>query len=400
MFRHLLKLTWKRKSRHMMLSLELLLAFAIVFSIAALAVRSVQVYRLPIGFTYENVWSVTMNADEKVLKANPQLYDTFSRSLRELPEVEQVAFATFSPFSNSTMTTSVTAPTGGRRVDTNMLQVSDDFFAVTGMKLVAGRWFSAQDDGAAVQPVIINRAMAAALFPHEQALGRQFSDKTDGGSGKDAMKVVGIVDEFRDKGELMTPVNFTLTRFDPTRADSSGLSGMLVKLRPGTERAFEARLNRQLKLVRNDWSYEISPLDLMRKSRLKEQMAPLVILSVIAAFMLAMVTFGLFGVLWQNTTRRIPEIGLRRALGATSASIYRQIVAEQLLLSSVAMLVGLALLAQLPITGALGDSLNWKVFFSATALSMSVIYLISLLCALYPGWRASQLDPADALHYE
>jgi putative ABC transport system permease protein len=64
------------------------------------------------------------------------------------------------------------------------------------------------------------------------------------------------------------------------------------------------------------------------------------------------------------------------------------------------MLVGLVLLAQLPLTGALGASLNWNVFFTATALSMFVIYLISLLCALYPGWRASRLDPAEALHYE
>jgi len=40
------------------------------------------------------------------------------------------------------------------------------------------------------------------------------------------------------------------------------------------------------------------------------------------------------------------------------------------------------------------------VFAGATALSMGVIYLLSLLCSLYPGWRASRLQPAAALHYE
>jgi putative ABC transport system permease protein len=399
MFRHLMKLTWKRKSRNLMLSLELLLAFAIVFAITAFAVRSVELYHLPIGFNPDNVWSVTIHTNKGRVPADAAVYDGFRRGLRELPEVEQVAFSSFSPFTNSTIQTAVTSPVSGKRVRTNMLEVSDDFFAATGMKLVEGRGFSAEDDGAQAVPVVINRAMAEAMFPHQSALGKQFSDTNDRDFGKDAMRIVGIVDEFRDKGELMTPVNFTLTRFVP-KGDARGMEAIVVKLRPGTERAFEATLNRQLKLVRNDWSYEISPLDLLRKSRLKEQMMPLIILAVIAAFMLAMVTFGLFGVLWQNTTRRIPEIGLRRALGATSASIYRQIVTEQLLLSSVAMLVGLVLLAQLPITGVFGDSLNWKVFFSATALSMGVIYLISLLCALYPGWRASRLDPADALHYE
>ncbi|MDB5952392.1 MAG: transporter permease, partial [Massilia sp.] len=124
------------------------------------------------------------------------------------------------------------------------------------------------------------------------------------------------------------------------------------------------------------------------------------ILSIIAGFMLVMVAFGLFGVLWQNTTRRIPEIGLRRAVGASSAQIYGQIIGEQLLLSSVAMAVALALLVQLPVTGALGERLNWTVFGAAAALSMGVIYLTSLLCSLYPGWRASRLSPTEALHYE
>jgi putative ABC transport system permease protein len=37
---------------------------------------------------------------------------------------------------------------------------------------------------------------------------------------------------------------------------------------------------------------------------------------------------------------------------------------------------------------------------AAAALSMGVIYLLSLLCSLYPGWRASRLSPTEALHYE
>ena len=129
-------------------------------------------------------------------------------------------------------------------------------------------------------------------------------------------------------------------------------------------------------------------------------LAPLMVLSVIAAFLLLMVAFGLFGVLWQNTTQRIPEIGLRRALGASAGGIYRQIIAEQLLLSSVAMLAGLALLVQLPLTGALGESLGWPVFAGAAGVSMAVVYLLSLLCSVYPGWRASRMTPTEALHYE
>ncbi len=138
----------------------------------------------------------------------------------------------------------------------------------------------------------------------------------------------------------------------------------------------------------------------MRDTLMKEKRTPLVVVAVVAAFLLLMVAFGLFGVLWQNTTRRIPEIGLRRAIGASSGHIYWQIIMEQMLLSTLAMAAGLFLLIQLPITGALGQGLNWAVFFVAAAVSMGIIYLLSLLCAVYPGWRASRLSPTEALHYE
>ena len=150
----------------------------------------------------------------------------------------------------------------------------------------------------------------------------------------------------------------------------------------------------------SDWSYSITPLPDLRASELRAGFTPLVILAVIASFMLVMVAFGLFGALWQNTTQRIPEIGLRRALGARALDIYGQIIGEQLLLSSVAIGVALVLLVQLPLTGMLGPALNWGVFFGAAGLSMAVIYLLSLVCALYPGWRASRLSPTEALHHE
>jgi putative ABC transport system permease protein len=325
------------------------------------------------------------------------VYDALQRSLIELPQVRTVSFASFALYRNATWGTEYKSPQTGAQVASNTIEVSDGFADAVGLKLVQGRWFNAADEGAAIQPVVVNKRLAAAMFPGRPALGQRFTKGRD----RDArtFQVVGLVDDFRNKGPLMTPTNFALLRFAP-RTSSSRVRAILVKLAPGTPRSFEVALNRQLKLVRGDWSYEITPLRSLRAAQMKEKLAPLIVLAVIAAFMLAMVAFGLFGVLWQNTTRRIPEIGLRRAIGASAGHIYRQIIAEQLLLSSIAMAVALVLLVQLPLTGALGESLDWSVFLSAAALSMATIYLLSLLCSLYPGWRASRLTPTEALHYE
>ncbi|MQA23765.1 ABC transporter permease [Rugamonas rivuli] len=401
MLRHLLKLIWKRKSRNMMLSLEILLAFVVVFAISAFALRSWQLYQMPTGFGYQDVWSVGINArTEGGIEADPQIYDKLRQSLKALPEVEEVSFTSFPVYQMSNWTSEFTLREGKRKFVSNLFEMSDEFPAVAGMTLAEGRWFSRADDGGAEHPVIINRRLAQKLFDGKPALGQVFSENED--HPKKALrqfKVVGIVEEFRSQGEFMSPTGFMLVRHT-SGADEGSLEAIHLRVRPGTPRTFEAALNRQLKLVRNDWSYTISPLADMRTSMLKAQTIPLTILAVIAAFLLVMVAFGLFGVLWQNTTQRIPEIGLRRAIGADSGHIYSQIIVEQMLLSSGAIVIALLLLVQLPLTGALGDSLNWAVFLMATALSAGVIYLLSLLCSLYPGWRAARLSPTQALHYE
>ena len=398
MLRHLLQLTWKRKSRNLMLSLEILLAFAIVFGIAAFGLRYWQLYREPIGFDGTDAWSVLMLfSDVQAESVTPDTYDLLRRSLLELPEVRAVGFATHAPYTLSTWTMNFKSPQIGASVLSDTIEVSDDVPAALGMPLVAGRWFDATDEGRPELPAVLNGRMAAALFPGRPALGQRFLSAEAGPPS--TYRVVGLVDDFRNKGPFMTPTNFVIARFAP-HTSQSRVRVVLLKVAPGTPRAFEAKLSQRLKAFHNDWSYEIAPLTAMRATLLKEQLVPLAVVAVIAAFMLLMVAFGLFGVLWQNTTRRIPEIGLRRAIGARAGDIYRQIIVEQLLVCSFAMAVGLVLLVQLPLTGAFADTLNWPVFAGASALSMALIYLLSFVCSLYPGWRASRLEPAAALHYE
>lgn len=398
MLRHLLKLTWKRKSRNLMLSLEILLAFAIVFGVAAFGARYLQLYRMPLGFDASDVWSVTIQAgDNGKTRFDAGVYDNLRRGLAELPEVSRIAFASYEPYAFSTYASDMRRDAGAPQVHIEMIETDDALAGVLGLSLVEGRWFSSLDNGSAARPVVINRRMAEAMFPGERAVGQQF---IDGEGGKPAAyRVIGVIDEFRAKGEFEPPVNFAFQRFEAGRNDGD-IRTIVLKVKPGTGRDFEKRLNRRLKLIRNDWAYQITPLSTLRKTMLHTRATPLVLVSVIAGFMLVMVAFGLFGALWQNTTARIPEIGLRRAIGASAAGIYRQIVLEQFMLSSLAIMLGLALLVQLPLTGVFGESLNWTVFAGAALLSMLVIYLLSLLCALYPGWRASRLSPTEALHYE
>ena len=62
-----------------------------------------------------------------------------------------------------------------------------------------------------------------------------------------------------------------------------------------------------------------------------------------------MVALGLTGVVWQSVTQRIREFGLRRAKGATIANVRRQVLVEMVIMTSIALLAGVVLVAQLPL---------------------------------------------------
>ena len=136
-----------------------------------------------------------------------------------------------------------------------------------------------------------------------------------------------------------------------------------------------------------------------RNFMLRMLSAPILIGTIIAAFLILMVTLGLTGVMWQNVTQRTREIGLRRALGATAPGVSRQILLEIMIIVTIGVALGVALVVQLPVMG-LADWLVPEVFAAGLVAALSVIYLLAAGCVFYPGWMASRIQPSDALRYE
>ena len=402
MIHHIFKLVWQRKSRHLLLSLEILLAFLVVFALCAAAGRYYQLFQLPTGLNHQARWLVSIEGQERAelmqsattASSALPLMPQYQRALQQIPAMQQVSFTDLPLYDLSRQTTVLHRADTGQSLNVDQISVSDDFFDVADLQLIAGRSFNQTDNGAAHQPVVIDQRLADALFPGSDPIGQLLRD--DATSSSSSYQIIGLVQALRTQGELMAVAPTVITRLSEQTIPAI----MLLQLAAGTDRAIEQQLLQQLKQVRSDWSYKIEPLTQKRQSMLRTQMIPLLILAVLSAFLLSMVAFGLFGVLWQHTSQRIPELGLRRAIGATAGSIYWQIIAEQLLLNLLAVSIALLLLVQLPLTGVLGEHLNWPLFVMASISATLIICLLSLICALYPAWRASRLTPTEALHYE
>ena len=135
-----------------------------------------------------------------------------------------------------------------------------------------------------------------------------------------------------------------------------------------------------------------------RASSFKLTLVPLFALGVVSVLVLGMVALSLSGVLWQRTTLRTEEIGLRRALGGSAASIYAQLAGEIVVVASIGVIAGLLLVLQLPLL----ELLNYTSGIYALSLGSTalVIYGLVIVCSLYPGRLACQVRPVEALHHE
>lgn len=396
MIRHLLQLVWNRKGKNALIILEIFISFLVVFGVAAVGLHLWGNWRAPLGFDPGGVWIATFDPGAGGDRVDPEHWATFERLLQEtrsLPAVVAAAGAMTAPYGRESWTTSWTS--GEVEIGTELGMVTLGYEETLGLELAEGRFFEEGDLALAYRPVVINAGLARRVFGTESPLGQRLGSPSPSGSERER-RVIGVVDEFRREGELAAPAHFTFSLLgEKDRAPRK----LTIKTRPGTTAEFEEQLVKRLQAVAPDWTFEVDSLARMRSAAFRERLTPLAAAAIVALFLLLMVGLGLIGVLWQNLLRRRQEIGLRRALGAARGEIHLQFLAEQLILTSFGLLLGLALLVQLPLLE-LAGWLSPGDFTGGILLAMASMYLLAGFCALYPSLMVSRVLPAEALRYE
>lgn len=401
MIRHLLKLVWNRKRANALIILEIFFTFLVVFGVGTLGLYLWDNWRRPLGFEWRDVWSVEVDmqqmTDDTYTPEQVAIAARLVREVESLGAVEGVTGAMMTPFTfgqyNSRM------EVNGRDVDMSFNEVTESFAEVMRIELVKGRWFQPADAALSWRPVVIDEDLAREAWGNEDPLGKRLREP-DPKRMEPELRVVGVVRDFRHHGELSTPGNFVFQYKRLGHAKHRPPRALLVRVRPGTPAAFEEELTRRMQGVARDWSFEVKPLEQIRATSFRQRITPLVVGGIVAFFLLLMVALGLLGVLWQNLLQRTREIGLRRAVGASRGEVHRQIVLEQLLLTTLGVLLGTLLVIQLPVLDVFGSALRPEVFASGLLLALVAMYLLAALCALYPSTMASRVRPAEALRYE
>jgi putative ABC transport system permease protein len=264
-----------------------------------------------------------------------------------------------------------------------------------GIDIVTGRGFTEVDDAASAPVALVNETFARRRFPGGDAVGEGLL-LSSGGSGAAAppREIVGVVRDVRPLGfeseprpEVYAPLaqlpGRSLTYVVHADVDPASLT-MPVQEAIWSVNPYEAV-----------WAAE--PMTGLLAELTGERRFNLVLLSVFAGIALVLTATGLYGLIAYSVEERLVELGVRRALGGSTADIVRMVVREATLLAGAGVLIGLAAAALLTrvLRGMLYeiDPVDPLTF----AVLSAVVMAVALLATALPLRRAVRADPLMAL---
>jgi putative ABC transport system permease protein len=401
MIRHLLKLVWRRKRATGLIMVEIFLSFLVVFVVATLGLYFAGNYRGPLGYDWRDVWLVRVEPNVELeskesLAAFRDDLERLVREIRGLPQVATASAISLVPYDDHRWDWTQDLE-DGRKVSFDVNHATIAVPDVLRMHVDRGRWFEEGDAALNWEPVVVNASLAREIFGPQDPLGQGLAFKDRAGK---EMRVVGVIADFRKEGELEARTNYLFRPLTGGLSPQVQIRNILVRLNDGTPAVFEETLVRRLEALAPTWTFETKTLEEMRDAYLRKSIVPLLFIGTIAGFLMLMVALGLTGVLWQNVTQRRQEIGLRRAVGAAARRIHRQVLMELMLMTSLAVLVGMLLVVQLPALRLDMIRIGPGLITAGALVAAALVYLLAALCGWYPAWLATRIHPVEALHYE
>jgi hypothetical protein len=351
------------------------------------------------GFRPDGVMVVNMTNQGGVAPAaDPVAYLTqLASTLRAAPGIAAAALSWNEPlsFSADARRRPLTGGDGLHGVKPFVLTVSPDYFETLGVPLVAGRDFAWTDDSRQRDVAIISEGVASALFPGVDAVGRRVRL---GGQPDRLLDVIGVVADARLAMPQTMNQLFLFTALLQEPGRSLALSSPLVFLKsPLPPSAVETLARRTIATLGRHDVVEVHPLQHTLDAALLRERVMRLGAFYFAGLTALLVFVGLYATLNLGIMRRIPEIGLRLALGASTHDIRMTVIREAFVTAAAGLVVGI------PCAFASGrlvaSSLTLVGSHDALAFGAAIVLVlaISALSVLIPLRRASRITPVEAL---
>jgi putative ABC transport system permease protein len=373
-------------------------AVSLVLVIAgALLVRSLAAAgRVPLG--YDGDRTAYLSPELKMSGYDDaragQFQEAAVRRLQSIPQVEAVGLTSRLPLSinNNGFSVYIT----GRETRENRPRaidgafVDERYFDALELRILAGRGIQPADRDDRRRVVVISSAMAQRFWPGapENALGRELRLR----EGGDPYQIIGVVEDYKvdtpgeqPKAYLHLPLSRTEMFTSYVVRTSVRAKGMV----PVLQRELKA-LDPDVVLLDKGTSRDLADV------RLFPVRAGAWLIGAFGALALIVAAVGLYGVIGYSVSRRVREIGIRKALGARSGQLVGMVLGEGMVLVAIGGVIGGGLAA------AAARVLSSVLFVGpfdlvSFGIAFGVLALVALLANAVPARRAAKVDPMVAL---
>jgi len=283
--------------------------------------------------------------------------------------------------------------------------VTPDYLKVMGIPLRQGRFLDEHDRIDSEAVVVIDDVLAQHAFAGREAVGQRLWIPD---MSPDPVKVVGVVGHVRhwglagdDQAHVRDQFYYPFAQVpDPLVRRWSELMSIAVRTTVAPLSLVEP-LRRELRGVANDQVlYQVRTMEQLASSTLARQRFLLLLFGIFAVLALLLACIGIYGVLAYLTGRRVPEIGVRMALGASTGNVMWLVLRQSLGIVFLGVAVGAAAaLAAGRILQRLVEGMQ-PTGPSAFAIMIPVLVAAALFASFLPARRASRVDPVRALRQE
>jgi predicted permease len=382
---------------------QLALSLVLVTAAALLVGSFRRLASVDLGFQRDGV--LVVDADWSRLELDKDRDVVFTRELldrmRDVPGVQTASASLVLPLGGSTWNDYVVvdgftpAPEPDALVWFN--GVTDGFLSTMGTQLLAGRDFTPADRDGNVAVALVNETLANRFFGGANPLGRHLRVKSNDDLGP-PLEIVGVMED----GKYERPDEVTLSTAYVPLAQTGGW-GPSIHLALRTDRpttAMVPAVTESMRAMNPGIALEFTTLyDLVDASLTRPRL-----LATLAGFFgvlaLLLAVIGLYGTMAYSVATRRNEIGVRIALGAAGPTIVRMLVGEAgvVVVSGVAVGVLLAVAMTRLIAGFLfGVTASDPITLTASAITLATA---TVFAATLPAWRATRVEPTDALRRE
>ncbi len=317
--------------------------------------------------------------------------------VRNLPGVVAATFSTARPTAPNhfapVLFEGQPAVAMGKRPLANLLQVSPDYAKVFRIPVLAGRVFNEHDDAQSTPVAMVNELTVRRFWPNENPIGKRFWL----GTLATVYQVVGVLGDTRNNGPTAVSAPEVVLPFPQMTTPYLSLSVRTVT----NPNSFVSDVRRQLAAIDPDQPItEVKTMEAMVEELSAGRRFTLFLIGTLSASAFLLAVVGIYGVIAYSVAQRTPEMGIRMALGAARADIFRLVIGRGVALTGVGIAIGVA--GSLALTRLISSLLFQTSAYDPVAYAVSaVLFLTAALAASYlPARRATHIDPSDALRSE